>query len=303
MTDAHVAALADPDVDQPRSDKHWASSAGDELGRELKRQIKYSQVKRELAAQLGIDPYTSNPYIRERLDRLAWVGSGGQFAASAAIGAVGGTAAIVIQRGGQLNELVWKLDPENLRDRNHERLRAYCRDELLMRRFVRRGVFTPTLQTALVDALDALRPARGGDALLELGMTAKSELEARFVVNALRLIARELGDRAHGGTLRPIGAGLAYDTLDGERVLPLPVDYLVWTTDVAEFIDREEFRQPRKIVLIAGEATMRTQRELTSRGWSIELRAQGARAEALSAVLHRSSNAAAIIEPRVSASL
>ena len=273
MTEAHAAASTDPDRDSVPRKKHWYTRAGAEIERELKRQIKYSQVKREIAGQLGIDPYTSNPYIRERLDRLAWVGSGGRFTATAAIGAVGGSAAIVIDRGSQLNELVWKLDPDNLRERNHERLRAYCRDELLMRQFLRRGVFTPTLQTALLDALDTLRPAHGGDALLELGMTAKTELEARFVVNALRLVARELGERAHGGKLRTIGAGLAYDSLDGERVLPLPVDYLVWTDDVAAFIDREEFRRARKIVLVGGEASMRSQRELTTRGWSIELRA------------------------------
>lgn len=43
---------------------------------------------------------------------------------------------------------------------------------------------------------------RGGRApaatLLELGMTARSELEARFLVNALQMAAHALGERAHG---------------------------------------------------------------------------------------------------------
>lgn len=284
MTDAHAVATAQRDGAGGKKPKRWYASAAGEVERELKRQIKYSQVKRELAEQLGIDPYTSNPYIRARLDDLAWVGSSGRFAATAAIGAVGGTGAIVIERGSALNELVWKLDPDTLRERNHERLRAFCRDELLMRQFLRRGVFTPTLQIALLEALDALAPAEGGDALLELGMTVKSELEARFIVNALRLITHELGERARGGRLRTIGAGLAYDSKDGERVLPLPVDYLVWTDEVAQFIDRDEFRQSRKVVLIGGEATMRSQRELTKRGWSIELRAPAAESVAAAQV-------------------
>ncbi len=284
MTDAHAAASVDPDHDDEPRTRRWHDRAGAEIGRELKRQVKYGQVRREIAERLGIDPYTSNPLIRERLERLAWVGSGGRFAARAAIGAIGGSAAVVLDRGGELNELVWKLDPESLRERNHERLRAYCRDELLMRQFVRRGSFTPTLQTALIDALDRLRPAAGGDALLELGMTTKSELEARFIVNALDLIARELGERAHGGTLRTIGAGLAYDSRDGGRILPLPVDYLAWTADVAEFLDRTEFRHATKTVLIAGAASMRSQRELTTRGWNIELHAPGAPTDAVAAI-------------------
>ncbi len=271
MTEAREQEREESAKDTPATKKHWYSSATAELEREVKRQVKYGQVKRELAEQLGIDPYTSNPYIRERLDSLAWIGSGGRYAASAALGTIGGVGGVVLSEGTQLNEIVWKLDPESLREKNHERLRAYCRDELLMRQFLRRGVFTPTLQTSLLDSLDALRPAEGCDALLELGMTAGSELEARFVVNALRLAARELGDRAHGGKLRTIGAGLAYDSMDGERVLPLPVDYLVWTDEVAAFIARDEFRPARKTILIGGEASMRSQRELTSHGWNLRL--------------------------------
>ncbi|MBN8481216.1 MAG: hypothetical protein J0L88_06440 [Xanthomonadales bacterium] len=273
MTDADAIARAQADADDSERGKRWVDRAGAELERELKRQADYGQVRRRLAEQLGIDPYTTNPPVRERLDRLAWVGSGGRFAANAAIGAIGGSGALVITHGRRLNEIVWKLDPESLRERNHERLRAYCRDELLMRQFLRRGTFSPTLQTALADALDALRPRAGGDALLELGMTANSELEARFVVNALQMVAHALGERAHGGRLVPVGAGLAYDSVDGERVLPLPVDYLAWTGEVERFLDRDEFRSPSKRVLVRGDATLRSQRELTRRGWSIAVRA------------------------------
>jgi hypothetical protein len=273
MTETRSIDREEASSDTAKKKKRWYDRAGAEVERELKRQIKYSQVKRDLAEKLGIDPYTSNPYIRERLDNLAWVGSSGNYAASAALGAIGGVGGVVLTQGTQLNDIVWKLDPEQIREKNSIRLHSYCRDELLIRQFLRRGVFTPTLQTAMLDALDSLQPSQGGDALLELAMTASSELEARFVVNALRLIANELGVRAHGGILRTIGAGLAYDSNDGERVLPLPVDYLVWTDEVSTFMDRDEFRQARKTVLIGDQATMRSQRELTARGWNIRLRA------------------------------
>jgi hypothetical protein len=269
MTDARGGDEDAP----PKPKKHWYSRIGNEAEREIKRQLKYGQVKRDLAKQLGIDPYSGNPYVQERLSSLAWVGSGGNFSASATLGAVGGTGAVVLSNGGKINEIVWKLSPEDLRARNNERLRAYCRDELLMRQFLRRGVFSPTLQTGLVDALDALKPADGGDALLELAMTAHSELESRFVVNALRVTATYLGDRAHDGTLRPIGAGLAYVAADGELVLPLPVDRLSWTDEVRSFLDREEFRTTNKTVLIGGTASLNARRALTERGWNIVVRA------------------------------
>ena len=258
---------------KPKAEKHWYTGIGNEAEREIKRQLKYSQVKRDLAKQLGIDPYSGNPYVQARLSSLAWVGTTGNFSVTAALGAVGGTGAVVLSNGGKINEVVWKLSPDDLRARNHDRLRAYCRDELLMRQFLRRGVFSPTLQTGVADALDQLKPAGGGDALLELGMTAHGELESRFVVNALGMTAKHLGDRAHGGRLRPIGAALAYMAADGELVLPLPVDRLSWTSEVRDFFDRPEFRTTTKTVLISGGASLLARRALTDRGWNIVVRA------------------------------
>ncbi|MBN8728500.1 MAG: hypothetical protein J0H15_12475 [Xanthomonadales bacterium] len=254
---------------EPRPEKRWYTPIAKEATREVKRRVKYGQVKRELAARLGVDPYTSNPLIQERLSGLAWVGSGGNFGADAALGAVGGVGATVLSTGGQINDVVWKLAPEDLRERNRGRLETHCRDTFLIRQFLRRGVFSPTLQTSLADALDALRPTEGCDALLELGMTADSPLEARFLVNALRILTAHQGARSGGGRLQPIGAGLAYLTAGGELVLPLPVDYLSWTEEVRDFLDRANFRVVEKTVLIGGQASLATRRGLTERGWNI----------------------------------
>ena len=257
-----------------KPDKTWYTRIGRELEREVKRQLKYNQVKRELAARLGIDPHSGNPYIQQRLESLAWVGASGNYSATAALGAIGGVGATVLTEGGRVNEIVWKLSPDDLRERNNERLRAYCRDELLMRWFLRRGAFSPTLQTGLIDGLDALKPAAGGDALLELGMTANSPLEARFLVDALRMLAAHLGPRAHAGQLRPIGAGLVYVTADGALLLPLPVDRLSWTPEVRDFLDRSEFRVVEKTALIAGEASLAARRGLSERGWHVATHVQ-----------------------------
>ena len=252
----------------------WYADIGDEVEREIKRQVKFGQVRRGIAERLGIDPYTSNPYLRERLDQLSWAGSGGNYAASAALASIGGVAGVGLAYSNQLNEVVWKLDPNQLRELNAQRLRKHCRDNLLMRQFLRRGTFTPSLQTSLLDALDQLQAESGCDALLELAMSAQSDLEARFIVNALHLITHQLGPRAKGGRLLTIGAGLAYDSSDGERVLPLPVDYLVWTSEVARFLDSEEFRVPRKSILLSGSASERSEQELTARGWNIVIAAR-----------------------------
>ncbi len=274
---ADKGPMTDARDDDPGHDakpkKHWYTRIGSEAEREIKRQLAYNTVKRELAHRLGIDPYTTNPYVQERLSSLAWVGSGGNFSAGAALGTIGGVGATALANGTLINDVVWKLSTEDLRARNDKRLLAYCRNHLLIRQFLRRGAFSPTLQTSLIDVLDQLRPADGGDALLALGMTANSELEARFLVNALHLIGAHLGARAKDGALQPIGAGLAYVTTDGELLLPLPVDRLSWTHEVRDFLDRPEFRRAKKTVLIGGNASFGARRALTFRGWNIIVRA------------------------------
>ncbi|MGN6520478.1 MAG: hypothetical protein ACTHK2_13735 [Dokdonella sp.] len=255
-------------ADAPKK-KHWYSSIAREAGREFKRQVKYGKAKRDLAQRLGIDPYTRNPYAQERLSALAWVASAGDFGAGGALGTLGGVGAGVLAQGARINGIVWKLAPEDLRARNRERLQQHCRDELLIRQFLRRGAFSPTLQTGFADALDALQPAQGCDDVLELGMTADSDLEARFLVNALRLVDAHLGARAKHGTLQRVGAGLAYIDADGELVLPLPVDRLSATAEVERFLDRPELRVKNKTVLVAGDASLAARRALTERGWNI----------------------------------
>ena len=266
MTDARDEA----DASKPH--RRWYERLAREAGREARRQLRYGAAKRAIAERLGLDPYTGNPHAQERLAALAWAGSGADFGIGTALDAIGGAGADVLAQGTRINEIVWKLSPADVRQRNEAHLLAHCSDALLVRQFLHRGAFTPTLQTALADALDALDP-QGCNALLELGMTAASDLEARFLVNALRLVVAHRDAHANGGTLLTVGAGLAYVAPDGALVLPLPVDRLSWTDEVRTFLDRPELRSANRTVLIGGDASLRARRNLATRGWSVVLRA------------------------------
>ena len=270
MTQARNGDAADA---PPKKHKNWFTRITSEGERFIKREIKYNAIKRDIAKQLGIDPYSSNPLVQERLSSLAWVGSAGNFSAGSALGTVGGAGATVLAQGGRIDEVVWKLSPEDLRTRNETRLLAHCRDNLLVRQFLRRGAFSPTLQTAFADALDALQPEDGCDLFVELAITAQNELEARYIVNGLDLLRTYLGARARHGRLVTIGAGFAYVAADGELVLPLAVDRLSWTDEVAAFLARREFRVDSKTLLIGGSASALAQRGLAAAGWRVVLRA------------------------------
>ena len=84
------------------------------------------------------------------------------------------------------------------------------------------------------------------------------------------LIARQ--PDASGGSLIVAGAALAWQTPSGRLLLPLPVDYLTWNGELAEFFAQPVFAAREKSALIGGEASMLAQRKLTERGWNIVLR-------------------------------
>jgi len=272
---------APPENPQPPADAKnhaWYARAGSEVAREGKRYLQYNSQRRAMATLLGVDPYSSNTILNEELDTLAWAAVWGNFSAGTALGAIGGTAATVMSDTGKLNQYVLSKTPEQLREINETRLLALCSDDTAVRSFLRRGGFTDTLRTALIQELEKLAPKSGCNALLELAATTRGEVEARYLVNALKLVAHQ--PNARSGELFTAGAAIVWRTPAGKLILPLPVDYLTWNEDLAGFFDQPSLRATEKLVLIGGEASMLAQRALTQRGWGIALRAPYAGAPA-----------------------
>jgi hypothetical protein len=250
-------------------DADWHDKPRREAVNLAKGELNFGRARRAWAQRLGIDPQTSNPLLRPRLDALSWVAVGAEQGASLGLAAVGGPLTEVLDVAGKVHGAVWQLDPIDLRARNRARISPWCKDETLLRRFLQHKAFNAQLQTQLVEATRALAPAAGCDALLETALMAATEQEARFVVNALRLLQHHLGQRAVGGQLRPLGASLAFVARDGELLLPLAVDYLSWTTQMERFFDGAHVASTPRTLLVTGTISLPAQRELTQRGWSL----------------------------------
>jgi len=255
-----------------KKERSWYARAGSETEREARRYLKYNEQRRAMAKWLGVDPNTSNPILNDKLDSLAWAAVGGNFSAGTALGEVAGTAADVISYSGKLNQYVLEKPPEQLREENRRKLAKFCSDDDSIRSFLRRGGFNDTLRTELAESLEKLQPRSGCNDLIELAATTRGEVEARYLSNALMVIRRNAPESA-GGDLVVAGAALAWRTPQGKLMLPLPVDYLTWSGDLADFFDQATFAVTDKTVLIGGEASIAAQRQLTDRGWNLRVRA------------------------------
>lgn len=264
--------IPSPPEEPQKESKAWYARAGRDAGREVKRYLKYNSSRNEIAKRLGFDPNTSNPYIVERLNSLAWAAVWGNFSAGQALGDITGTAADIITDSGLINEYVLNHTPEQIRERNEKQFGSICSDEFGIRQFLKRGGFTDTTRTQLADSLVALAPTAGCNELLELATATHGEIEGRYLVNALSQIRKRWPD-ARGGKLLIAGAALVYVARDGKVLLPLPVDYLSWTADIDEFFERPEFRTTSKTVLVGGQASALAQRKLRERAWTVVLQA------------------------------
>jgi hypothetical protein len=229
----------------------------------------YTNTRREWARRLGVDPYSSNDLLNARLDNLAWAAFAGSKAANAMLGELPSEPARALRYLRRTDTGVWDLDAAELGERNRQRLAAQGCGAVETRRFLRNGTFSPTLQTALTDALVELANRPGCVHVVELAAALRSEVEARYLIDALRLLATVPELRASGWRYDLVGTSPVAIADDGRVWLPLPADRLEWTGAVRVYFDQAAWRVPHKAVLFGRDASMRAQRGLTRRGFDL----------------------------------
>lgn len=265
-----------------------AAKGGRELERQLRSELSFNATRRRMAQRLGVDPYTTNERLRAELERVTWAAIVGQTAADFALAQLPGSVLSALDIAKDVHENIWRLPPEDLARRNGERLAAIGCGALETRRFLRNGSFTPTLQLALVDALEALEPGERCDEIVDLATALRGELEARYLVNALGLLDNWAPDTLHRslelvGTTPILRTSVQSGDTRGkpDLVLPLAVDHLQWNGATRAFFDQPALRVSHKLAIVSGGLSPRAARGLARRGWSVIEAAAGGTAAAV----------------------
>lgn len=246
----------------------WWTSSQRGTGKLAKRWLGFTQARRELARRFGVDPYSRNVLLNRELDRIAWASLAGEKSLGAAIDAAAPGVSEAVGWSERIDDVVWRLDPVALGLQQRERLAGHCGEAEAIARAMHVGAPTPSQWQRLVDAVEALRVHECHDLIALLGAT-RSDAEARYLVRALELLA------THRGAGSQVQLGRAGNMLvariDGVLVVPMPVDALSWTEPVANLFDDPALRAAERELWLDGEATMRTQRELTRRGFGLRI--------------------------------
>ncbi len=196
--------------------------------------IGFETKKRQIASELGVDPYSSNKALQKQLNRFAWAAY------------LGGLPYLFVpfvddsdfQKGSaeftdKLAESLLIYSPEDLRRLNRIELAVMGVPERLSDQLIGHPWYSPRHTTVLVGALAALDLTQNRSAFIEAAVTAESEDDALFYEHTAELM------RSYSDRVSPIREIVSRDgtpmgtTESGTLVIPLPADYANWTPATA----------------------------------------------------------------------
>ena len=122
--------------------------------------------------------------------------------------------------------------------------------------------------TALMTALERLGPILGRADVVALAATAANEDQARFLMGSAQMLAH------HHEWVTPLATVMARGTVVGKTatgglVVGAPVDYVVWTENVANFARRPDFAATSRDIWLTRRMSPRARHEFERIGWRV----------------------------------
>ncbi len=242
----------------------------------------FSTVKRQVADYVGVDVYSSNPVLQDKLNSLSWAGYAGDAAIRFATLPIEGLASTVLTGtsfSSTVSELLRDRAPEELRRLNRDKLEAMEIDASLIDAFLKHPWYSPRHETVLVQALSEMDTVSNRQAFLEVAASAELEEDALFFQRMAEMLL------SYHQNMKPIEQLVAIEdrvlmgvTHDHMLVGMLPIGYLPWRAELAEAADAvANWKATRHIehveLWIAGKLTPRASRELLAKGVTVRQKA------------------------------
>jgi hypothetical protein len=228
----------------------------------------YDQVRRQLAHDLHVDPYSSDPILTKKLNHVAWVMFSARMTVSAAMMAVPGS--IIITAVTVTNDLVYQTPRADLIILVQKKLKSFGLSQEEIAAFSSNTAIPLSLQVTAVKDLEALGNIPGRHATAVAIGNMMTEYQARFLVTSLHMLAQWGQQQAPITRIEAPGVLIGRDQ-NGATVLPAPVDYLSWTQRIAGFAtDPNMMARQNRVLLITGGMTPLARQQLGANGWNVQ---------------------------------
>ena len=240
---------------------------GQRVGQTTRDVFGYEQERRELAKKLQVDPYTTNPILKEQLDDIALTAFRAHVGVTTTMSVfIPGSIAITATR--IVSTWVWDTPKADLILMNEKKLEALNVPESSIKTFMSNSSFPLSVQTAFVEDLTELHNVRGTSDVVALAGTAESEDQARFLADALDMLV------SYNHTQTPLADIGAKGTIFGRDragvlIVPAEADYVVWTQRTEYFANRPDLAAQKRAVWLSGKMSPLARKNFESLGWRI----------------------------------
>jgi hypothetical protein len=249
------------------SNSFGSGKAAGQAGNATLTALGYDQVRRQLAHELHVDPYSTNPILTKKLNHVAWVMFSARMTVSAAMMAVPGS--IIITAVTFTNDLVYQTPKADLILLVQKKLKHFGLSQEEIVTFSSNTAIPISLQVAAVQDLDALGDIPGRRAAAVALANVVTEYQARFLVTSLGMMVQWSQQRSPITRIQAPGILIARDQ-NGATILPAPVDYLSWTQRIAGFAtDPQLMAMHHRVLWITGKMTPLARQQLSANGWSL----------------------------------
>jgi hypothetical protein len=252
---------------------------GDRDGSRMKDAIGYSDKKRKIALQMGIDPYTTNTVLQKELDDVAWASWAGGFAFSVAtlpVSGLAGAALTVTNLNSTVEDLLREKTPSELEQINRSTFRAMGASASDTERILDGGAFTPTQATTFAVHLKALKGVANRGAFVKAAaQKSTTEADALFCVYTAALM-NQINQKTPIARIVMLNDFPVCIGKDGTIIVALEWDYAAWTSGAAAFTDEvqkladKSGQNAHVSVDLSGQVSPRLRNELEKRGMTVQ---------------------------------
>ena len=245
-----------------------AQEASKRVGMATITALGFEKERRDLAKSLGVDPYTTNEVLSEKLTSAAWVAFSGRFliqtATSILVPYSMAMSAVTIT-----NSSIYDTPAGDLVNNATVIFASTGASDAQVRALVQNPQYSLSVLTDLAMGVQRLKDVPGRDSVVIFAAAAQTQDECRFVAGAINMLAR------YHEAMTPIvqvsaPGPILGRTGSGAVVVPMPVDYIAWTERVGRFPQRADIKaESEHVGFISGKLSPLAQKNFSAQGWKM----------------------------------